>query len=234
MKEIYQFNRVNGLKFLYENFPYYFDPDIVKLFFVSSKNELKSLKIGRRFDLLLLKRSSHAGFVSDIKFKDNRFFKNLNELKKGIEEFEDIFDFCVECHNFKKGENYYSDRLAIAQFATDDTSSLNDRISFIPAFTSGVNTRDNFAYLEVEFPFNSSKIFKIILKNSNQISKNGFDDSSVFYVLQKIHSMISDIKSFLIETDIQNCFQLIIRIDSNLNLLPIDLRTADAWIKKKF
>ena len=233
MKEIYQFNRVNGLKFLYNYFPYYYDSNRIKLFFVSSKKDLKKVKVDKKYDIYLLKRSTNKSFVSDLKFKDNRFFNSLKSLKEGAEEFRDVFDFCIECHKFKKGEGYYSDRLAIAQFSTDKTSNFSNRLSFIPSIVPGVNTRDNMPYIEVEFPYNSEKLYHITSFDKNQIKKNGFDNFSISYCIQKIYQMIENIKEYLIELNISNSFQLIVRIDSNLNLLPIDFRTPNSWINIK-
>ena len=107
MRDKLVFNRVNGLKFLYNNFPYLFNDNRIKLYFVNSKKELQNLQIDNiYFDTFVLKRSCNKEFISDLKFKDNRFFNSIDELKIGSDEFEDIFDFCVECHKFKKGEDY--------------------------------------------------------------------------------------------------------------------------------
>ena len=158
----YTFNRVLGLKFLYENFPYLYNDKRIKLYFVSSKNDLMNLDVGgQKFDTFVLKRSANKMFINDIQFKDNRFFSSLQELKQGCLDLEDIFDFCVECHKFKEGENYYSDRLAIAQFTTKLVSDSCDRISFIPSKVDGVNTRDNEPYVEVEFPSDYGNIYHI-------------------------------------------------------------------------
>ena len=226
------FNRVKGLKFLYDNFPQLYNKDRIEFYFCNSKDELKNLNINSfNFDTLLLKRSSNKSFISDIRFKDNRFFNTLEELKQGIEEFDDIFDFCVECHKFKDNENYYSDRLAIAQFSTKKITPTCDKINFIPAKVDGVNTRDNHHYLEVEFPYNTSNIFNITSKDQDMIIKNNLNNFSISYLITQIHSIIEVIKNYINELNYENDFQLIIRIDSYLNLLPIDLRTADAWTK---
>lgn len=229
------FNRVLGLKFLYDYFPYYFPSSRLNLFFVNSKDALLNLKVDdKNFDTLVLKRSGNNknAFLSDIKCKDNRFFSSLTELKKGIDEFSDEFDFCVECHTFKKGENYYSDRLAIAQFSTENLSDTVDRISFIPSIVPGVNTRDNEPYLMIEFPYNSENIFHITKINKNSLINNKLSEYDISYLTQKIHKMISTIRDVLLQLDCHNNFQLIIRIDSYLNLLPIDFRTPQAWTNK--
>ena len=224
------FNRVLGLKFLHDNFPYLYNKDRIKLYFVHSKKDLKKLQIpNEHFDSLVLKRSSNKKFISDLKFKDNRFFKTLEELKNGSEEFADIFDFCVECHHFKSGENYYSDRLAIAQFSTDPVTDFCDRISFIPSLVKGVNTRENKAYLEIEYPYNTSSIFHITYADAGALNINNLNNYSISHLSNTIHHMISTIKEYLIELGVHNSFQLIIRIDSYLNLLPIDFRTPNAW-----
>ena len=231
----YIFNRVLGLKFLYDNFPYYFNKNRLQLFFVNSKKDLNSLEIkNENFDTIVLKRSAdpNKAFYSDLKFKDNRFFPCLNDLKEGAKEFEDIFNFCVECHKFKKGENYYSDRLAIAQFNTYIVDDNFDRINFIPSIVPGVNTRDNSAYLAINFPYDFGNIFKVQKFDEKQIKKN-FSDYEIAYLAKKIHNMIDDLRNFLLENNIFNSFQLIIRIDSYLNLLPIDFRTTEAWAKIK-
>ncbi len=225
------FNRVLGLKFLSENFPYYFDKSRINLFFVNSKKDLLSLKIPEKYDTLLLKRSANKHFINDIRFKDNRFFNNINDLKKGIDEFDDIFDFCIECHKFKYGENYYSDKLAIAQFSTNLLTDAIDKVSFIPSYVPGINTRENSSYIEIEYPNDYSSIYHINKFNKQIASINNLDYYSVDYLSQKIHNMIDTIRDRLIDLDCQNNFQLIIRIDSYLNLLPIDFRTPDAWAK---
>ena len=70
----YTFNRVLGLKFLYENFPYLYNDKRIKLYFVSSKNDLMNLDVGgQKFDTFVLKRSANKMFINDIQFKDNRF-----------------------------------------------------------------------------------------------------------------------------------------------------------------
>lgn len=229
----YIFNRVLGLKFLHDNFPYFFNKDRIQLFFVDNKQELNSLNIkNENFDTLVLKRSANPNkaFYSDLKFKDNRFFDNLAQLKDGAKEFDDIFNFCVECHKFKSGENYYSDRLAIAQFNTYLVDNNFDNINFIPSVVPGVNTRDNKAYLTINFPYDYGNIFKVKKYDEKQTSEN-FSDYEISYLAYKIHHMIDQIREFLIENDINNSFQLIIRIDSYLNLLPIDFRTTEAWAK---
>ncbi len=232
MNKNIQFNRVEGLKFLYFNFPNLFNENRIKLYFVDSKKELFDLQIENRpFDKIILKRSANKSFISDIQFKDNRFFKNLEELKKGSLEFEDIFAFCVECHKFKQGEDYFSDKLAIAQFSTKPFTDSCDRINFIPSKVPGVNTRDNEPYFEVEFHYNYSNIFHIISKNENLIKANGFNEYTLSYLIAKIHKIIEELREFLIEQNYFNNFQLIIRIDSYLNLLPIDFRSPEAWTK---
>ena len=226
------FNRVQGLKFLYENFPYLYDNDRIKLLFVSSKEELMNLHFDSHlFNTFVLKRSANKAFISDIKFKYNRFFDSLENLKKGSEEFDDIFDFCVECHKFKKGENYYSDRLAIAQFSTKIITDNFDRVNFIPSKVDGVNTRDNEPFLEIEYPYNFENIYNIKKLNQNLLKINNFDNASIAYLVPKIHSIIETLKDYLLELKCYDDFQLIIRIDSNLNLLPIDFRTPEAWTK---
>jgi hypothetical protein len=230
MKNELTFNRVLGLKFLYDNFPYFYHKDRIKLYFVNSKNELKKLNFdNENFDTLVLKRSCNKEFISDLKYKDNRFFSTLDELKNGSEEFADIFDFCVECHHFKSGENYYSDRLAIAQFSTNPITDFCDRISFIPSLVKGVNTRENKAYLEIEYPYNTSSIFHVTYADATALNFNNFNQYSISHLSNTIHHMISCIKEYLIDLGIFNTFQLIIRIDSYLNLLPIDFRTPNAW-----
>ncbi len=225
-----QFNRVQGLKFLYDNFPRLFRDDRIKLYFVDSKEKLLNLQFDdKNFDTLVLKRSANKTFISDIQFKDNRFFKNLDELKKGCLEFEDIFDFCVECHKFNNGENYYSDKLAIAQFSTKPFTDSCDRINFIPSKVPGINTRENLPYLEIEFPYNSKNIFHIISKNQDLINENGFGNHTLSYLIEKIHILIDELREYLLSQNYFNNFQLIIRIDCYLNLLPIDFRTPDAW-----
>ena len=48
------FNRVLGLKFLHDNFPYLYNKDRIKLYFVHSKKDLKKLQIPKEhFDNLL-------------------------------------------------------------------------------------------------------------------------------------------------------------------------------------
>lgn len=226
------FNRVRGLKFLYENFPYLYDENRIKLYFVKSKNELLNLKFDDKlFDTFVLKRSANKMFVSDIKFKDNRFFDSLNDLKQGTSEFEDIFDFCIECHKFKPGQNYYSDRLAIAQFSTEKVTDSFDRINFIPSVVPGVNTRDNESYLELEYPYDFSAVVHIKTYKQDKIVKNGLDDYSIAYLSKKLHSIVEEVRKKLISLDCENRFQLIFRIDSNLNIIPIDFRTPNAWAK---
>ena len=225
------FNRVKGLKFLYDNFPYMFNENRIKLFFVNSKFELNNLYIdNENFDTLVLKRSSNKEFISDLMFKDNRFFSNLAELKKGSEEFEDIFDFCVECHKFKQGENYYSDGLAIAQFSTRRNTDSFDRVNFIPSIVKGVNTRDNKPYLEIEYSYNYGNVFEIKKTKPELVKENGFDNYSISYLANKIHEIIDEIRERLVALSCFDDFQLIIRIDSYLNLLPIDFRTPKAWV----
>lgn len=234
MKEQLVFNRVLGLKFLYDNFPYYFSEDRIKLYFVNGKTELLNLNFDdTKYNTLLLKRSGNnkACFYSDIKCKDNRFFNSLRELKKGVEEFSDEFDFCVECHKFKKGESYYSDRLAIAQFSTEKTDCICTKISFIPAYKPNVNTRDNKPYLMLEFPYDYAGVFKIVTINTKLVEENGFGNYEIAYVVKQIHKMVENIKEHLQEISCKNTFQLIIRIDKNLNLLPIDFRTPEAWVR---
>lgn len=224
------FNRVLGLKFLYDNFNYLFNKDRIKLFFVSSKKALNELQIKDiNFDTLVLKRSANKSFISDLKFKDNRFFNSLEELKLGSTEFKDMFDFCVECHQFESGENYYSDRLVIAQFSTINVTDACDRISFIPSKVPGVNTRENKAFLEIEYPYNTSNFFRITTAQYNTIKYNGYNKYSISYLATKIHNIIDDIREILLENQYCNNFQLIIRIDRHLNLLPIDFRTPEAW-----
>lgn len=232
MKDKLIFNRVHGLKFLYKNFPYLYDDDRIKLYFVSSHDELMSLKIDSQpFDTIVLKRSANKTFISDIKFKDNRFFDNLDDLKRGSSNFEDMFDFCVECHKFKEGENYYSDRLAIAQFSTREITNNFDRINFIPSIVPGVNTRDNEPYFEVEFPYDYGNIFHIKKSKQDIIKSNNLDAYSLAYLTTKIHALVEDIREYLLALKCFDDFQLIIRIDSYLNLLPIDFRTPNAWTK---
>lgn len=231
MKNKLVFNRVQGLKFLYDNFPYYYDESRINLFFVNSKKELLNLHISNHYDTIVLKRSANKQFINDIKFKDNRFFKSFDELKDGINEFTDMFDYCVECHNFKNGDNYYSDRLAIAQFSTRLLTDTNDKVSFIPAYVSGVNTRENSSYLEIEYPNNYSSIYHINKCISTTILHNKFDYTDISYLATQIHSMIDNIRDYLIDINCHNDFQLIIRIDSYLNLLPIDFRTSEAWAR---
>ncbi len=234
MSEKLVFNRVKGLKFLYDNFPYLFNNNRIRLYFVNSKSELNKLQIDDEcFDTLVLKRSCNKEFISDLLFKDNRFFNNLEDLKKGSLEFEDIFDFCVECHKFKSGENYYSDRLAIAQFSTRRNTDCYDRVNFIPSIVKGVNTRDNKPYLEIEYLYNYGNLFEIKKTNSELIENNGFNNNSISYLAQKLHEIIDDIRDRLIEISCYDDFQLIIRIDSYLNLLPIDFRTPKAWFNNK-
>lgn len=230
------FNRVTGLKFLCDNFPYLFDGERIQFYFVNSKQELNDLKIkDKNFDTLVLKRSGNNNncFLSDIKCKDNRFFKSLDDLKKGAEEFEDIFIFCVECHKFKKGEEYYSDKLAIAQFTTDKYCEGCDRVSFIPSRKPGVSTRDNEPYLMIEYPFDSENIFHAKKLNEHDMFENGFDNYTISLLAVKIERVINSIREFLLEQNIFDTFQLIFRIDSYLNILPIDFRTTDAWVKIK-
>lgn len=232
MKDRMVFNRVRGLKFLYDNFPYLFSKNRIELYFVKSKQELMSLNVeDKDFSTIVLKRSANQSFVNDVKFKDNRFFKSIQEMKKGSREFDDIFDFCVECHKFKTGENYYSDKLAIAQFSTLLITESRDRLSFIPSKVPGVNTRDNSAYLEINYSYDFGNIFSAKKLNNNLIKKNGFDDYKIYYLASQIHKIIDDIREFLLDLQIYNDFQLIIRIDSNLNLLPIDFRTPEAWTR---
>lgn len=228
MKNQIIFNRVQGLKFLYDNFPYYFNKNRIKLYFVNSKKQLLDLKIDdKHFDTLVLKRSANQQFISDIKFKDNRFFDNLNELKNGAKEFEDIFDFCVECHKFKLGESYYSDKLAIAQFSTILITESHDKVSFIPSIVPGVNTRDNSAYMEINYNYDFGNLYQI-----NKINKQyGFDNYQISYLAISIHKIINEIRELLLDMKIYDEFQLILRIDSYLNLLPIDFRTPQSWIK---
>ena len=227
------FNRVLGLKFLYDNFPYFYDKDRIQLYFLNSKKELCDLKIPyENFDTIVLKRSSNKAFISDLMFKDNRFFNSLQELKDGASEFDDIFDFCVECHKFKNEENYYSDRLAIAQFSTRTNCDNSDRVNFIPSIVPGVNTRDNLPYLEIEYNYNFGSIFKVKKTNPSMIERNRFNDYTISLLADRLHKMIDDIRSRLMDLSCYNDFQLIIRIDRYLNLLPIDFRTANAWINK--
>ena len=225
------FNRVKGLKFLYDNFPYLFNDNRIKLYFVNSKKELQDLQINDvEFDTILLKRSCNKEFVSDLMFKDNRFFNSIDELKVGIDEFEDIFDFCVECHKFKRGEDYFSDRLAIAQFSTRKNTDSNDRVNFIPSIVKGVNTRDNKSYLEIEYSYNYGNVFEIKRTKPELIELNGFNNYSISYLANKLHEIIDVIRERLIALSCFDDFQLIIRIDSYLNLLPIDFRTPNAWV----
>ena len=230
MRDKLVFNRVNGLKFLYNNFPYLFNDNRIKLYFVNSKKELQNLQIDNiDFDTFVLKRSCNKEFISDLKFKDNRFFNSIDELKIGSDEFEDIFDFCVECHKFKKGEDYYSDRLAIAQFSTIKNTDSCDRVNFIPSIVKGVNTRDNKSYLEIEYAYNYGNVFEIKRTKPELIELNGFDNYSISYLANKLHEVIEVIRERLIALSCFDDFQLIIRIDSYLNLLPIDFRTPKAW-----
>ncbi len=230
------FNRVLGLKFLYDNFPYYFKKDRIEMFFVSSKKELQSLDISNKnYDTFLLKRSGNnfSYFLSDYKCKDNRFFNTLEELKEGASEFEDGFIFCVECHKFKKGEDYYSDKLVIAQFSTHPLCNISDKASFIPSLSPDVSTRDNAPYLILEYPFNSSNIFHVKRMNEANIKASNLGDGDFAYLAKELHRMIDNIREYLIELKCFKDFQLIVRIDSYLNLLPIDFRTPDAWANLK-
>ena len=232
MKDKFVFNRVLGLKFLYDNFNYYFNDERIKLFFANSKQELFNLEIPENyFDTFVLKRCGDINkiFISDLKCKDNRFFNNFNELKNGANEFNDNFIFCVECHKFKKGENYYSDRLAIAQFSTKKIFDGCDLVSFIPARVPGVSTRDNLPYLVLEYPYNFSNTFHVNYSDFDKIKNYNFSYYDISYLAIKIHNMIENIREYLIELKIYDTFQLIIRIDSYLNLLPIDFRTTGAW-----
>lgn len=233
MKDEFVFNRVRGLKFLYDFFPYYFDENRINLYFVEGKTQLNQLKINKNFDLFVLKRSGNNKnrFISDLYCKDNRFFKSLDELKKGAKEFDDEFEYCVECHRFAKNEDYYSDRLAIAQFTTEKYDDFCDKVSFIPSITKGVNTRDNRAYLEISYPYDSGNIYKIS-KLNEKILKQEFDDYEVAFLTDKIHKIIENIKETLENLQINDSFQLILRIDQHLNLLPIDFRTSGAWSNK--
>ncbi len=234
-KDKYVFNRVLGLKFLNDNFPYYFNKNRIQLYFADSKEELLSLQINDNdFDTLLLKRSANPKklCINDLKFKDNRFFNNLLQLKEGAKEFDDIFNFCVECHKFKKGETYWSDYLAIAQFSTEPVGNSHDSINFIPARVPGVNTRDNNPYLIIDFPYDSGNIYSIVKGDCDLLYKR-FSNYDISYLATKIHDMIDNIRDYLIELNVFNTFQLIIRIDSYLNLLPIDFRTFEAWAKIK-
>lgn len=235
MKNKLIFNRVLGLKFLYDNFNYYFNDERIKLFFANSKKELFNLKIPENyFDTFVLKRCGDINkiFISDLKCKDNRFFNNINELKNGTKEFNDNFIFCVECHKFKNGENYYSDRLAIAQFSTQKVFDGCDMVSFIPSIVPGVSTRDNSPYLILEYHYNFSNTFHIKQIDFEKIKSNKFSNYDISYLAKQIHNMIENIREYLIELECYDTFQLIIRIDSYLNLLPIDFRTTGAW--KKF
>lgn len=231
MNKNFIFNRVLGLKFLYENFNYYFNKNRIELFFVNSKKELQNLNITKKFDTFVLKRSGNINkiFISDIKCKDNRFFNNFEELKKGACEFDDNFIFCVECHKFKAGENYYSDHLAIAQFSTQKLCDMCDRISFIPSYNPGVSTRDNQPYFVVEFPYDSGSTFRTVIRKDTGLKDNNLTNYSAWYLINQIHNMIDSIREFLLEKEIHNIFQLIVRFDSYLNLLPIDFRTSEAW-----
>lgn len=226
------FNRVLGLKFLYDNFKYYYNDERIKLYFANSKDELINLKIADNyFNTFVLKRCGDINkiYISDIKCKDNRFFNNFSELKNGIKEFNDDFIFCVECHKFKHNENYYSDRLAIAQFSTQIVFDGCDMLSFIPSIVPGVSTRDNSPYLILSYPYNSGTTFHVKFSQKDQIKSNNFSDYDIAYLATKIHDMISNIREYLIELNCRDTFQLIIRIDSYLNLLPIDFRTTSAW-----
>ncbi|MBQ4558331.1 MAG: hypothetical protein IJA61_03020 [Clostridia bacterium] len=225
------FNRVLGLKFLHDHFPYYFSPNRIQLYFAHSKKELLELNIVDNFDTLLLKRSGNnkTGFYSDIRCKDNRFFRNIEELKCGIGQFKDMFDFCIECHKFRNGENYYSDRLAIAQFSTENIYDQYDTISFIPSLKPGISTRDNLPYLMIDYPYNSESLPHIKKLNNKAIKENHFSDVDISYLAKTIHRMIDNIRNYLLDLNIRNSFQLIIRIDSYLNILPIDFRTPEAW-----
>ena len=226
------FNRVLGLKFLYDFFPSIFRKSRIALYFVNSKKELKDLVFDdEKYDVLLLKRSAKNQSISDLNFKDNRFFNSLEDLKNGIDEFEDIFNFCVECHKFKEGENYYSDRLAIVQFSTTNFNQNSDRVSFIPSIVPGVNTRDNQSYLEVDFDFGYKSIYHIKNLQKDKVKQNGFDSYSISYSLNQIYDFVQKLKDCLCELKIENDFQLIMRIDSYLKLLPIDLRTHSAWAR---
>ena len=232
MKERILFNRVTGLKFIYDNFPYLYNSNRIELHFVKSKNELLKLNFDdKNFDIIILKRSANKYFINDIEFKDNRFFHNLEDVKKGIDEFDDIFDYCVECHKFKTGENYYSDKLAIAQFSTRLITESRDRVCFIPSIVPGVNTRDNIAYMEINYPYDSENIYCVNKTNDTLINEYGFNNYQIDYLATKIHKIIDEIRNLLLQMEIYNDFQLIIRIDSYSNLLPIDFRTPDAWLK---
>ncbi len=233
---ITKFNRVTGLKFLYENFPFLFNKERIQLFFVNDKNELNNLKIkNQNFDTYVLKRSGNEqnAFLSDIKCKDNRFFDTLEQLKMGASEFEDIFIYCVECHKFKKGESYYSDKLAIAQFTTDFYCDDHDKVSFIPSVKPGVSTRDNEPYLIIDYPFDSENIFHTKKLNNLPIDEYGFGDYEISLLAKNIEHIISILREFLMEQQIYDTFQLILRVDSYLNLLPIDFRTTNAWVNLK-
>lgn len=228
------FNRVLGLKFLYDNFPNFFNKNRINFFFLHSKKEILELEIkNENYNTIVLKRSGNnkRGFLSDIKCKDNRFFKNITELKLGLNEFNDEFDFCVECHKFKKNENYYSDRLVVVQFSTETLTDDCDRINFIPSYKPCVSTRDNLPYIILEFPYNSENIFHVVKLNEILVKENNFSYYDISYLTTQIHKMINSIRELLIELNYYNSFQLIIRIDSYLNLLPIDFRTPKAWAK---
>ena len=140
-----------------------------------------------------------------------------------------ILFFFVECHKFKRGENYFSDRLAIAQFSTKKVFNGCDMVSFIPSRVPRVSTRDNLPYLVLEYPYNFSNTFHVNYSDFDKIKNYNFSYYDISYLAIKIHNMIENIREYLIELKIYDTFQLIIRIDSYLNLLSIDFRTTGAW-----
>ena len=227
------YNRVTGLKFLSEYFPELFDKNRIELHFVNNKTELNGLNFNdEQLSVLVLKRSGNGkcGYISDLLCKDNRFFKSLAELKEGAKEFRDEFVYCVECHRFGIGEDYYTDRLAIVQLSTMDDYDVCDNVSLIPSRKKNVKTtRDSCPYAEIVYPYYFNNIYKINFLDINEITENDLNYKTIDVLAKNFANLITKLKKTLEELKMQNVFQMIVRIDKHLNLLPIDFRTADAW-----
>ena len=94
----------------------------------------------------------------------------------------------------------------------------------------GVNTRDNHSYLEIEFKYNYGNFYTIKKTNYELLKINKLDDYSISLLAINIHNIIDNVRERLVELSCYDDFQMIIRIDRYLNLLPIDFRTAKSWI----
>jgi hypothetical protein len=84
--------------------------------------------------------------------------------------------------------------------------------------------------MEIEYSYNYGNLFEVKKYNIELIEENKIDNYVISYLARKLHDVIDEIRERLIVLKCFDDFQLIIRIDSYLNLLPIDFRTSKAWI----